>query len=451
MLPTTEFALLRRIATEQSANRAPSLVAAVVRDGEIVWSGARGTVGGGDTPDDDTQYRLGSITKSIVAAEVLRLRDEGKLDLNDALDKHVPGTALGGQTVAQLLSHTGGITAESPGSWWERSEGGDWAALDASLGADEIKLRPGSRFHYSNVGYGVLGELIARLRGTSWLDALRTGILNPLGMTRTSPHPEGKHADGFAVHPFADVLLPEPSPDAGAMAPAGQLWATVRDLATWTAFVGGRTGEVLRPETVAEMREMAAVDDGDAWTVGYGLGFQVLRHNGRRLAGHTGSMPGFLATTLIDPATQTGALAMTNTTSGVAILSLVVDLLTIADDYEPRLPPEWRPSEVAPELLALTGLWHWGPTPYHLRVLPGGWLDLSPAGGSGRASRFRPQEDGTWIGLDGYYTGETLRAVKNTDGVVTHLDLATFVFTRTPYDPAAPVPGGVDPKGWRIG
>jgi CubicO group peptidase (beta-lactamase class C family) len=448
MLPATDLALFRRLATAQSSGRAPSLVAAVVREGELAWSGARGRVEG-RPPGDDTQYRLGSITKSLVAAAVMRLREEGRLELGDPLDKHVPGTSFGSSTIAQLLAHTGGLTSESPGSWWERSEGGDWAALTGSLATDALKNRPGSRFHYSNVGYGVLGELVGRLRGAHWYDVVREEILTPLGMTRTTPNPCGDHARGWAVHPFADVLLPEPSPDAGAMAPAGQLWSTVNDLARWTAFVGGDTGGVLHPETVAEMRSVATVEDGDALTAGYGLGLQLVRHNGRRLAGHTGSMPGFLACTLIDPGTRTGALAFANTTSGVAILGLAIDLITIADEQEPRLPEEWHPCQVEPGLLALTGLWHWGPTPFHLRLLPGGWFDLAPVSGAGRASRFRPLAEDTWLGLDGYYAGETLKVGRDADGTPRHLDLATFIFTRIPYDPAAPIPGGVDEEGWR--
>jgi CubicO group peptidase (beta-lactamase class C family) len=448
MLPTTELALLRRLAREQATTRAPSVVAAVVRNGEIAWSGARGFVDG-HKPGDDTQYRLGSITKSIIAASVMRLRDEGKLNLNDPLETHVPGTSFGASTIAQLLSHAGGLTSESPGSWWERSVGDDWAALNASLAADAVKNRPGSRFHYSNVGYGVLGEIIARHRGSGWLDIVRAEILKPLGMSRTTDHPQPPHATGFAVHPFADVLLPEPSPDAGAMAPAGQLWSTINDLARWTAFVGGHTDDVLSPDTVAEMREMVTVDDGDTWTLGYGLGLQLVRYQGRRFAGHTGSMPGFLACTMIDPATQTGALVLANTTAGVAVMQLVLDLVTITEEHEPALPDEWRPSTVDPELLRLTGLWHWGPAPYHLRLLPNGWFTLAPAEGTGRASRFRPLGDDTWIGLDGYYSGESLRVGRAADGTPNHLDLTTFIFTRTPYDPSAPIPGGVDEKGWR--
>lgn len=100
------------------------------------------------------------------------------------------------------------------------------------------------------------------------------------------------------------------------------------------------------------------------------------------------------------------------------------------------------------DLLALTGHWYWGPTPYVLRVLPQRGLSLTPVSGQGRASRFTARPDGTWLGLDGYYAGETLRVVRSPGGV-THLDLNTFIFTREPYDPAAPVPGGVDPDGWR--
>jgi hypothetical protein len=172
-----------------------------------------------------------------------------------------------------------------------------------------------------------------------------------------------------------------------------------------------------------------------------------VRYQGRRLAGHTGSMPGFLAVTLVDPAAQTGALALVNSTSGVGITQLCLDLITITDEREPRLPDEWRPSAVDPALLALTGLWHWGPTPYHLRIQGDGLLLLAPVEGAGRGSRFRPIGEDTYLGLDGYYSGETLKVGRDAEGAANHLDLATFVFTRTPYDPAAPVPGGVD--GWR--
>lgn len=451
MLQTTEFALLRRVAAEQAESRAPSLVAAVVRGGDVLWTGARGQVDGA-TPTADTQYRIGSITKTFIAVLVMRLRDEGRLDLNDELDKHLAGTSFGHLTIAQLLSHTGGLTSEAPGVWWERAPGHDWPALIDTVDENVIKHRAGSRFHYSNIGYGTLGQLVAELRGTSWLAALRTEILAPLEMSRTTPMPEAPHARGLAVHPYADVLLPEPAPDAGAMAPAGQLWSTAHDVARWLRFIAGDTGTVLHPDTVEEMRTPATVDDGTAWTSGYGLGFQTWRDSGRRLAGHSGSMPGFLANAVVDPATTTGALAFANSTAGVNVSGMSVELLKLVDDYEPALPAEWRPmTDVSPALLELTGQWFWGPTPFVLRLMADGWVELRPAAGAGRGSRFRPAGDGEWTGLDGYYAGETLKLHHHPDGSVSHLDLATFVFTRTPYDPKAPIPGGLDSRGWRPG
>ncbi|SDK79289.1 CubicO group peptidase, beta-lactamase class C family [Nonomuraea maritima] len=431
----TARALLRRLAVEQAECRIPSLTAAIVRDGSLAWFGGRGRVDGA-APTAATQYRIGSITKSMVAVMVMRLREEGLLDLNDPLERHVPGTRLGHLTVAQLLSHTAGLTAEPPTAWWERTPGIPAAELLDRVGAEELKHRPGRRFHYSNLGFGVLGELVARLRGTSWLKALQEEVLDPLGMRDTTPRPRAPHATGYAVHPWADVLLTEPEHDADAMAPAGQMWSTPHDLARWAAFLGGEAGGVLPAAVLAEMREPAIVDDGDTWTSGYGLGLQLSRARGRRLAGHTGSMPGFLATVWCDPGERVGVLFMANTTSGMSG-ALLNDLLDILDEHEPRLPEEWQPVAADPALLALTGLWHWGPKPYTLRLLPERGLSLEPVGGAGRASRFVPQDDGTWLGLDGYYAGETLRVAAD------HLDLNTFVFTREPYDPAAPVPGGV--------
>ena len=69
--------------------------------------------------------------------------------------------------------------------------------------------------------------------------------------------------------------------------------------------------------------------------------------------------------------------------------------------------------------------------------------------GQARGSRFAPVAQDEWVGLDGYYTGEPLRLVRRADGTPSHLDLASFRFTRTPYDPEADVPGGVDEAGWR--
>jgi CubicO group peptidase (beta-lactamase class C family) len=445
--PLTARHLSHLLAAEQRRARLPSVAAGIVRDGELAWSDAIGTLDGregGVEADTDTQYRMGSITKTFVAVAVMRLRDEGRLDLTDRFDQHVPGSRLGGATIAQLLSHDAGVQAETHGPWWERTPGGDWEALAGSPVGQ--RFRAGRRFHYSNVGFGALGELVARAHGTDWFEVVRRDLLEPLELRRTTTRPVGRAAQGLAVHPFADVLLPEPEHDAGAMAPAGQLWTTIEDLSRWAAFAGGDTGDVLSADTLAEMFEPHAVVDnpGLPWTGAHGLGWQVWNVEGTRYAGHGGSMPGFLAGLRVDTSTGDGLVILTNTTSGMGLVG--PDLLKAFVEREPRAVEPWHAQGDA-DRLELVGMWHWGPSVSIARVVDDHLVLGEP--GQGRGSRFAVAGPDEWVGLDGYYTGEPLRIVRRADGTVSHLDLASFRFTRTPYDPSADIPGGVDEAGWR--
>ncbi len=441
--------LSARIAEEQAQRRLPSVMAGLVRDGHLVWAAGRGRVQDGE-PTTDTQYRMGSITKPLVAVAVLRLRDAGRLRLEDRVEDHVPATPVGGATISQLLAHASGLQAETEGPWWERSAGGPWDELARSLPPHAARHRPGRRFHYSNVGYAVLGELLVRAHGAPWDEVVRDEVLRPLEMDRTTTRPQAPAARGYAVHPWADVLLPEPEHDAGAMAPAGQLWSTIDDVARFATLLAGDGGDVLHDDTIAEMCEPVAVTDqpGEPWTAAYGLGVQIWNVDGHRTVGHGGSMPGFLMLLRVDRESGDGAVVATNSTAGLQG-QITTDLLALLAREEPRPPRPWAPLEVTSEVLGLTGLWYWGPIPLQLRAERELAFEIAPVAGPGRASRFRAEPDGTFTGLDGYYAGETLRVVRNTDGSVSHLDLASFILTRTPYDPDADVPGGVDPGGWR--
>jgi len=445
LLPATSRALLRRIAVGQAEGRTPSLIGAVVRDGAQVWCGARSMLEGHE-PSGDTQYRIGSLTKTFVGVLVMRLRDEGRLDLADPLAAHLDTGVTA--TIAQLLSHTAGLASETPAPWWERTPG----ALRPGL-ADILAPPPhpaGRLFHYSNPGFGLLGALVGRLRGHSWAQALQHEILDPLGMARTTLSPQPPHARGFAVHPWADVMQLEPAPGTGLMAPAGELWSTADDLCRFAAFLLAGDDRVLPAATLAEMRVPAAPPSEESWSAGYGLGLQLFRHGGRVLAGHGGSMPGFLAMLCASPADGVAGIALANSTAGPDIGAIGLDLATIVADSEPRLPDRWAPlPEVDEALLELTGLWYWGPRPYVLRLLADRGLELAPVSGKGRASRFRPGPAGTWTGLDGYYTGEPLRVVRRADSSASHLDLGSFVFTRQPYEPGSPQASEPDPGGWQ--
>jgi CubicO group peptidase (beta-lactamase class C family) len=451
LFPSTRRALMHRIAVGQAAGRAPSLTGAVVRNGQLVWCGARSMLDGHE-PDGNTQYRIGSLTKTFVAVMVMRLRDEGLLDLADPLGKHldVGQAEAEALTVAQLLSHTSGLVAEARGPWWERTPGELRPELSDILGERPQRHPAGRVFHYSNPGYALLGALVSQLRSTGWDEVLRREILEPLGMRRTTLQPQPPHAGGFAVHPWADVMQPEAAEDTGRMAPAGQLWSTAEDLGRFAAFLTGGDDRILPAGTLTEMRVPASGPRDDAWESGYGLGMQLLRTDGRLLSGHSGSMPGFVCTLWVSPEDGLAGLALANATQGPDTNAIAADLIGIVADHEPPFPERWKPlPEADPALLALTGPWYWGPMPYVLRLRPGRVVELSPADGKGRGSRFRPETDGTWIGLDGYYAGEPLRVVRGADGTADHLDLGTFIFTREPYEPSAPEAARPDPGGWQ--
>ena len=446
LLSSTCRALDHRLARAQAEGRAPSVAAGVVRDGRRVWTGGRGSVDGAP-PTADTQYRIGSITKTFVAVLVLRLRDEGRLDLADPLEAHLPGTAAGDRTVLQLLSHTAGVASETPAPWWERTEGDLRPELADVLGDHPLKHPPGRRFHYSNPGFALLGALVARLRGATFAEVLQAEILDPLGLRRTTPMPVAPHALGWAVHPWADLLLPEPTPHAGWMAPAGQLWSTVDALSRFAAFLLDGDDRVLGLDTLLQMREPVSPPASDG--PGYGMGLQS-RGGPYALVGHGGSMPGFLAGLDFSADAGLAVVAFANATSGPDVGALVADLVDAVATAEPRMPAPWVPLVDAERaLLALTGPWYWGANPFAIRLLAARHLELVTLGGRGRESRFSPETDGTWTGLDGYYRGETLTVVRDAAGAVTHLDLGSFVLTREPYAPTGVVPGGVDPVGWR--
>jgi hypothetical protein len=106
-------------------------------------------------------------------------------------------------------------------------------------------------------------------------------------------------------------------------------------------------------------------------------------------------------------------------------------------------------------MLAALGRWFWGTSAFTLRAHGSAELSLEPEPAGGRSARFYRTADGSWIGQDGYFNGETLRvrwAPQDDSGTArpVALDLASFIFARTPYDPQADVPGGVDPRGWHV-
>lgn len=402
----------------QAEGRLPSIVGATTDHGRITWSGTAG-----DAEGAGFQYRIGSITKTMTAVLVLQCRDDGLLDLDDPLGRFLPESGYRDATLRSLLAHTSGMQAEPVGPWWERSPGVPLAELVAANDGSGQVLAPGTAFHYSNLGFALLGEVAARLRGEEWFNLVRTRLLEPLGMQETSYHPlPGRHATGRSVAHFTGTLSTEPHEDTGAMAAAGQLWSTLPDLGLWLDFLASGSDLLLSRDTLQEMAQPGIAPD-------YGLGLRLLADAGTRLIGHTGSMPGFLATAFVDPGTRTGVIALCNATTGISTDGLALALRAGRDPYDGE---HWSPSGNVPDRVTeLLGLWFWGNTAHELR-----WTNqqlelwtLSPAE---LVDRFVVEPDRI-RGVEGYLLGETLEVRRAADGSVTQFVCATFQFTRTPY------------------
>ena len=323
------------VATTQANGRTPSIIAAVVRDGTVAHVTSAGET---PVPDRDTQYRIGSITKSMTAAVLLGLRDAGQLSLDDPLGAHVPVTGPAASVrLRELVGHAAGLQREPDGPWWERHAGVPMAELIDQFTEAKVAFGRYARHHYSNLGYGLLGAVIERVTGQSWWDAVRDRLLGPLAMGRTTYGPEEPFARGYVVHPWHQTLREEPRHDAGAMAAAGQLWSTVDDLARWAVHLAGPANGTVALGSAAEMAAPVVIADPDGWTSGYGLGLQLWRRGERVLVGHTGSMPGYLAVVLVHRPSQTGVVAFANSYAivGMGIGLLGLSIMEAVLDTEP--------------------------------------------------------------------------------------------------------------------
>jgi hypothetical protein len=154
----------------------------------------------------------------------------------------------------------------------------------------------------------------------------------------------------------------------------------------------------------------------------------------RTYVGHTGSMPGFLAGLFVDRARRTAAVCLANGTTGLRAQDLPLELLQVLEEHEPTLTPPWLPnSPVEPSVLEVLGLWHWGNTSLTMSY-DGTGLVSRTLGAAMPWCTYRPDGPDRFVGTSGYHTGETLHVVRRADGAVSHLECATFVFTRAPHE-----------------
>lgn len=426
-----------RLAEHQVEWRSPGLAGAAVRNGEAVWDGAAGTSDAADpgaVPTADTQFRIGSITKTFTATLVMQCRDQGLLDLDDGLDKHLPGTRHPDLTVRRMLAHLSGLQREPVGEVWESLRGPSVDELLSGLDEAEAVLPPARRHHYSNLAYALLGEVVARLRGQPWAEVLQERVLDPLEMRRTSTARRAPFAMGYFVEPYTERAVEEAEFPGDAFAPAGELWSTIEDLGRWAAFIAEPVAEVLSSDTVEEMCHPQVMRDLDGWKLGWGLGFMLHRRGERVIVGHDGAMPGFLAGLAVRRAEKVGAVVLANTSAGADPGGLAIELALSVVDADPELPFPWRPGGAVPESIAdLLGVW-WTEGNQLVFAAHDGHLEARAVGAppSSPPAVFAEEGPDRFRVVSGRETGELLRVVRHPDRKVDKLYWATYPVTRDP-------------------
>ena len=237
-----------RLAAEVAARKLPGFAFGVVLDGQLVYVKGFGVADLDDKRpvDADTVFRIGSITKTFTSLAILKLRDAGKLSLDDPVVRTLPELAAlryptrdsAPITIRQLLTHTSGLPQFGNHRHVQRDRDVTERELLNDLPHLSLLWAPGTAFSYSSFGMALLGTVVTRLSGMRYRDYVSTQILAPLGMRSTfwdsRDVPKGRLATGYV--PGAEAPTKDTPWRLGEAEAAGGLYTSLRDLAHYAAF-----------------------------------------------------------------------------------------------------------------------------------------------------------------------------------------------------------------------
>lgn len=324
----------------------PGAILGVIIDGELVLvksAGVRETTSNAPvTPE--TVFRIASMTKSFTAMAILKLRDEGKLSLEDPVSRYVPELAkLPYPTtdshvlnIRDLLTHSEGFPEDNP--WGDRQLAqSDQTMREWMRAGIPFSTSPGTAFEYSNYGFAILGQIIAKASGKPYDVYVRDNILRPLGMTASTFEMSEVAKDKIALgyRREDNAWKAEPILAHGSFGAMGGLWTSTNDLARYVAFLMSAfpprdeadRGPIKR-SSAREMQQVWRLSPASAFrsTVdaplqlgvsgyGYGLGIgQDCRF--AHIVGHGGGLPGYGSLMRWLPEHGVGLIAMSNLTYG---------------------------------------------------------------------------------------------------------------------------------------
>jgi CubicO group peptidase (beta-lactamase class C family) len=430
----------------QATGRIPALSVALHRVDREPWVFTVGDSGNPAHPlGPDTRFRIGSVTKTFTAVLVMQARDDGLLDLDRPVADYLDVPAHGDATIRRLLSHTAGFQREPFGDVWDTLLAPDPAGMLGQLDRAERVLPNARRFHYSNLGLAVLGQVVAELRGGTWAEIVGERVLGPLGLTATTVDAPPQAAVGYLVDHWSDAARPEPQIDMGGVAPAAQLWSTAQDMAKWASFLvspgtADPDGKVLAASTLDEMRWPVTTTDENIWAAGFGLGLLLTPQAGRVThVGHDGAMPGFLAGVYgrrggDDTPPGLGCAVLGSSGTARETIELAHELLRLAAELEPADIRPWAPAAPAPVAYrSVLGPWWSEGQQFHFAwhdgVLQGRLAD-APAGAPPAVFQPLPDRPDVLRTTSGREAGELLRLTRDDAGAIVRMHWATYRFTR---------------------
>ena len=269
----------------------PGLALLVVRDGQVVKAAGYGFADiERKTPvTPETVFKIGSISKQLIATGVMLLVQDGRLTVDDPVTKYFPDAppSWAPMRVRHLLSHTAGLVRESPA--FDPMKDTSDADIVRALYPLPLRSEPGSKWEYSNAGYYALADITRIVSGRPWTEFIHGRVFVPLGMNTTAPTNVKPRSLAMATGYAGTDNAGGPAPEWIALRPSGAFISTVLDLAKWDAALSGNT--ILNEASRRQMWSRAPLNGSAA--APYGFGWHIREFQDRRVIWHGGGLPGF--------------------------------------------------------------------------------------------------------------------------------------------------------------
>jgi CubicO group peptidase (beta-lactamase class C family)/D-alanyl-D-alanine dipeptidase len=319
------------IAREVAAKRLPALSIALVDDQALIWSKGYGLANPkAKTPATaDTVYRVGSVSKLFTDIAVMRLVEEGKLDLDAPVTHYLPDFKPKNPfdkpiTLRQLMAHRSGLVREPPvGHYFDPTEP-TLAETVGSLNRTELVYPPEKRIKYSNAAIATVGYVLQVTQKEPFPRYLKRTLLEPLGMEHSSFEATPAVTKDLAVATmwtYQGREFEAPTFALG-MAPAGSMYSTVGDLARFLSVLFARG--LLKPETWEQMWTPQFVKPGEKGE--FGIGFHIDKLDGHRRIGHGGAIYGFATELDGLPDEKLGVIVITSRDVANAVTKHIADV-----------------------------------------------------------------------------------------------------------------------------